>query len=246
MKRLKNKKITIFTLIALALCAIFFANKSPKDFIDKNKTNKESFMNFNEAKKLLLKRVYFDHQVTFYCDLPYEVKEINGKERIILKKDSAKYTPRKVLTSKGKLNDRIERLEWEHIMPAENFGRQLSCWRDGSPDCVSADGKIFKGRKCCRKVSPLFNRMEADMNNLVPEIGEVNGDRSNYRYAELPKGESLIGQYGKCQVKIDFENKRIYPRDEIKGEIARAYLYMSKTYDIRLSKQVLNLMNAWN
>ena len=38
-------------------------------------------------------------------------------------------------------------------MLAENFGRHLSCWKEG-------------GRKACKK-DPIFNEMEADMNNLV-------------------------------------------------------------------------------
>ena len=39
-------------------------------------------------------------------------------------------------------------------MPAENFGRQLSCWKEG-------------GRKACKN-NITFNEMEADMHNLVP------------------------------------------------------------------------------
>ena len=41
-------------------------------------------------------------------------------------------------------------------------------WKDG-------------GRKACSK-DPIFNKMEADMHNLVPAIGELNADRSNFRY----------------------------------------------------------------
>ena len=58
-----------------------------------------------------------------------------------------------------------------HVMPAENFGRHLSCWKEG-------------GRKACKK-DPIFNEMEADMHNLVPAIGELNADRSNYKFAAL-------------------------------------------------------------
>ena len=41
-------------------------------------------------------------------------------------------------------------------MPAENFGRHLSCWKEG-------------GRKACKN-DPIFNEMEADMHNLVPAV----------------------------------------------------------------------------
>lgn len=38
--------------------------------------------------------------------------------------------------------------------------------------------------------------------------------------------------YGECKFEIDFDANRAYVRDEIKGDIARAYFYMSKTYNI--------------
>ena len=38
-------------------------------------------VSFDKSKKLLLKRVYFDHQVTFYCQNPYEIKTKDGKEQ---------------------------------------------------------------------------------------------------------------------------------------------------------------------
>ena len=147
----------------------------------------------------------------------------------MIDRNSCGYVPRNELTKKGKENERANRIEWEHIMPAENFGRHLACWKDG-------------GRKACSK-DPIFNKMEADMHNLVPAIGELNADRSNFRYgADKPK----VGMYGECKFEVDFDANRAYVRDEIKGDIARAYLYMSKTYNINLSDQERKLMEAWD
>ncbi len=39
------------------------------------------------------------------------------------------------------------------------------------------------------------------------------------------------------------KQKRFYPANYSKGWIARSYLYMSKTYNIRLSDQEKNLWN---
>lgn len=100
------------------------------------------------------------------------------------------------------------------------------------------------GRKECQK-DPIFKKMEGDLQNLVPAIGEINGDRSNYRYAQAPKN-LVFNQYGNCQVYTDFKNKRFYPADYSKGWIARSYLYMSKTYNIRLSNQERKLMESWD
>ncbi|ELZ2117535.1 endonuclease, partial [Campylobacter jejuni] len=87
--------------------------------------------------------------------------------------------------------------------------------------------------------------MEADKQNLVPAIGEINGDRSNFRYAEAPTNLKYT-QYGNCKVYTDFKAKRFYPANYSKGWITRSYLYMSKTYNIRLSDQERKLMEAWD
>ena len=62
--------------------------------------------------------------------------------------------------------------------------------RDGHPECVSSMGKTFKGRNCARKMAILFRYMEADLYNLYPAIGEVNGLRSNYSMVMIPGREA--------------------------------------------------------
>ena len=147
----------------------------------------------------------------------------------MIDKSSCGYVPRNPITKKGKINERTTRIEWEHIMPAENFGKHLPCWKEG-------------GRKACQS-DPVFTKMEADMMNLVPAVGELNGDRSNYRYGA---NEPKVGQYGRCNFEVDFEANRAYVRPEIRGDIARVYLYMSQKYNINLSKQETQMMEAWN
>jgi len=184
---------------------------------------------FSKSKKILLKKIYFDNQISFYCSNPYEIKQIKGKEKTLIVQDSKYYSPRNEYYKSGKPNTRAQRIEWEHVMPAHNFGKHLKCWQEG-------------GRKNCRK-DKTFKTMEADMHNLVPAIGEVNGDRSNYRYsADIPK----VGQYGNCQFQIDFKAKRAYPKEDIRGDIARIYFYMSDKYNVRLSKQERKMMEVWD
>lgn len=187
--------------------------------------------NFRVAKKVALKRVYFDHRLTFYCQVPFEIEVVKGRERMVLAEDPTRYRPRKPLTKKGKPNIRTTRIEWEHLAPAHSLGQHLPCWREG-------------GRKACGK-DPDFRRMESDLYNLVPAVGEVNADRSNFRYAESSIGH-LEGQYGPCPMGVDFKERRAFPPPDAKGEIARAYLYMSETYGIRLSDQEARLMGVWH
>lgn len=175
--------------------------------------------------KNILKEIYKDHQTTFYCGCNYTYENHDN----MINRSSCGYKPRIAITKKGNPNERARRIEWEHIMPAENFGKHLPCWKDG-------------GRKACQS-DPVFQKMEADMMNLVPVIGELNGDRSNYRYGA---NEPKIGQYGQCNFEVDFEANRAYVRPEIRGDIARVYLYMSKKYNINLSKQETQMMEAWD
>ena len=122
-------------------------------------------------------------------------------------------------------NKRSHRLEWEHIVPAHAFGQSFYEWRNGDPECVTRKGKPFKGRNCARKVAIPFRYMEADMYNLVPAIGEINGLRSNYSFAMIP-GEKRV--FGKCDMEI--ENKKAEPPPDKRGNIARTYFYMDWAY----------------
>ncbi len=110
------------------------------------------------------------------------------------------------LTSCGyqvrKNSERASRIEWEHVVPAWSFGHQRQCWQDG-------------GRKNCVK-DPVYRRMESDLHNLQPAIGEVNGDRGNFMYGQWSGGEQ---QYGQCAMKVDFKNKLAEPPAPVHGSI---------------------------
>lgn len=184
----------------------------------------ESSIDFRKAKKALVE-VYLDNAVTFYCGCEYALKlkpESQTKKRLTPDWKSCEYSPRKQ-------PKRASRVEWEHVMPAHHFGQHLQCWRDG-------------GRKVCKK-GPVFKAMEGDMHNLVPAVGEVNGDRSNFKYGMI-EGEARV--YGACDAEVDFKAKRFEPSSEVYGDIARIYFYMSERYDVRISKQQRQLFEAWD
>jgi len=121
-----------------------------------------------------------------------------------------------------KNENRASRIEWEHVVPAWQFGHQRQCWQDG-------------GRKNCSK-DPVYRQMESDMHNLQPAVGEVNGDRGNFMYSQWNGGE---GQYGQCGMKVDFKEKVAEPPARARGSIARTYFYMRDRYDLNLSRQRL-------
>jgi deoxyribonuclease-1 len=127
-------------------------------------------------------------------------------------------------------------------VPAKNFGRTFSEWRDGHPSCVSKKGKSFKGRKCASKMNKEYRLMQSDMYNLFPAIGAVNAMRSNYNFVAQVNAKS---GFGSCDMKID--NRKAEPPIESRGRIARTYLYMGATYKrYSMSKSQKQLMNAWD
>ena len=176
-------------------------------------------MDFNEAKRLITE-IQKKNPYTIYCHCRYEGKAIDLKSCDYQIKNDEK---------------RASRLEWEHVVPAENFGRSFVEWRKGIPGCSR------KGRQCARENQD-FNFMEADLYNLWPEVGELNGLRSNYNMAELT-GE---GQFGGCKAKI--EDRKFEPMDFAKGRVARVYMYMNSVYpqaDI-ISDKNRKLFDAWD
>lgn len=177
----------------------------------------ENIIKFSKAKRLLV-NIYHDQKQSFYCGCTYTQK---GK-KLIPDLDSCGYQVRKQLK-------RASRIEWEHVVPAWNFGHQMQCWQKG-------------GRKACKK-NKQFAQMEGDMHNLVPSIGEVNGDRSNYRFSEW---NATPTQYGQCDIVIDFKSRKVQPPLNSRGQIARTYLYMADQYSLSLSKQDKQLFSAWN
>jgi deoxyribonuclease-1 len=108
---------------------------------------------------------------------------------------------------------------------------------------VDSKGKAFRGRNCASKVNRLYRYMQADMYNLVPAIGEINGLRSNYSFAMIP-GEKR--EFGQCDMEI--EDRKAEPPPEIRGDIARTYFYMDAAYPGRgiISKKNRKLFEAWD
>lgn len=189
-------------------------------------------LNFTQAKELA-RQIYADHRTTFYCGCHYD-----KHNQIDL--HSCGY---KIQYDKR----RAKRVEWEHIMPVSLWGKEFPCWKNAIC-CKGKSAKYgkscYKGRQCCREVDQEFSKIEADLHNLVPEIGELNALRSNFRFAVLPQKKP--GQLGVCEMKIDSETRRVEPIPTTRGFIARIYLYMSETYKIPLSDSQRQLMNAWN
>lgn len=182
--------------------------------------------NFSLAKKVAFE-LFRPHQVTLYCACNYD-------------------SEKKVDLNSCNMNnaspiERANRIEWEHMMPAEQLGRSHQCWKEKI--CVHATtGKPYRGRKCCEKIDPVFRQKESDLYNLWPAVGAVNQARSNYRFGIL---HNKRGYYG-CEFEADNALKIAEPPDRAKGVVARANLFMSEKYQIELDKDQRELFQKWN
>ncbi|AIR85072.1 deoxyribonuclease I [Pantoea rwandensis] len=173
--------------------------------------------NFQQA-KVVAAQINADAPAEFYCGCKISWHGKKGVPDL----SSCGYSVRKNA-------NRAERIEWEHVMPAWEFGHQRQCWQNG-------------GRKKCSKDAD-YRRIESDLHNLQPAIGEVNGDRNNFQYSQWNGGDA---QYGQCAMKVDFKQKLAQPPERARGAIARTYFYMRDQYQLRLSRQQTQLFTAWN
>lgn len=175
---------------------------------------------FRQAKKQLSK-IYQteDTPQSFYCGCDIRIK---GK-KLVPDLPSCGFQVRKQPR-------RANRIEWEHLVPAWEFGHQRQCWQQG-------------GRKNCARKDKLFKTFEGDMHNLVPAIGEVNGDRSNFRFGMITSAKHA--SYGQCEMKVDFKQRLAEPPAARRGAIARAYFYMAEKYDLAISRKQRKLFKAW-
>ncbi len=182
---------------------------------------------FQQSKQLMLPRVYSGHRVTLYCGAEFDAQKN-------VKLPSGFYP--------GEYRDNANVINWEHIVPAENFGRNFSEWTRGAAACTKK-GHSFKGRKCASKENREFRFMEADMHNLYPAIGAVNTARQSYDFTEFEPGARST--FGSCQMKV--RGNKAEPPERSRGIISRAYLYMDWAYPAyTMDKYTKALMNTWN
>lgn len=201
---------------------LLMSSCAPKEI--RGNTTLESF---SKAKKHVY-AMHASNPTTFYCECRYVQSQIQL--------DTCGYRPER-------MSVRAKRVEIEHIVPAAELGRELSAWSRGNRQCRAKDGSAFKGRNCARKVSALYRRMESDLYNLRPVVGEINQARRDYIMGEVP-GEAR--RFGRCDVEI--VDQTIEPRPRIRGDIARTWFYMEWAYPghVQLTPWQRTLYTVWS
>ncbi len=194
---------------------------------------KNKNIDFQSSKRILKTLYLMNSPVEYYCSCEFF---INKDNKLIPETKNCGYKPRS--TSMELM------INWEHIMPAHRFGNLLDCWNQKI--CTrESKGKVvdYKGRKCCQKINPCFNIMEGDVHNLVPSLFELNLERQNYFFGDIP-GEAR--NYGKCNFEVQKKQKIVEIPENISGDFTRAYLYMAWMYGIKLDEKEKNWLRKWN
>lgn len=179
---------------------------------------------FPKAKSIVYK-IFSKHPQTLYCNCRFD-----SKHQI----DLHSCHMESVINKK-----RAHIAEIEHILAADMFGHNLSCWQNS---ICEHHGKTYKGRKCCEKMDGKFRQIESELYNLWPAVGLVNIARSNYSYGMVDSDEKFYG----CDFKINRITHEVEPSDTAKGIVARATLFMSNKYQIPLSDDKRQLYLQWH
>ena len=196
------------------------------------------FKDFSSAKKELWK-IYEKNPKTFYCGCEFTNEKPVHESCGFLSFSPLAY-----------------KIEWEHIVPLSHLSENTPAFyrgefMQGSELCEDGNGKKYRGRRCASEIDNSFKKMESDLYNLVPVIGIINRVRSNYHFGEVPEE---VRQYGQCDFEIGEvlvkrkKVKRVEPREDIRGDIARTHIYMTRIYrsEYQMWNQERELMMKWD
>lgn len=95
----------------------------------------------------------------------------------------------------------------------------------------------------CTVKTPRYPFMLADLHNLFPASADIEGKRRNAVFGSLEGSARQPTDLG-CGARATYQI--IETRDEVKGDIARAMLYMHVEYMLALQPDELTLLKKWN
>ena len=127
-------------------------------------------------------------------------------------------------------------LKWVHVVPVAIFAKPLKCWDEALCRHDSKDGAT--GSRCCNVMSHKFKTREADMHNLFPAIGNEDGVRT--------KSSDAFGGMGEYRFCKDKSTSQSSPRTGARGDIARAYFYMSRQYGLIIDEALEDRLRTWH
>jgi len=125
-------------------------------------------------------------------------------------------------------------LGWTHAVPVAVFAKPLKCWNEAL--CKRGRVSGDNGARCCNVLSQKFKKREADMHNLFPAIGDVEKMKSSPKFGGLE-------EYRFCSAQ---SKPVLRPRPGARGDIARAYFYMARQYNLTIAENLENQLRKWH
>ena len=145
-------------------------------------------------------------------------------------------------------------LFWKNVYP--NGGETLYCGvrfgprknRSINVEHVYPMAWAMKAQGCrsrdeCRRSSPRFNRIEADMHNFYPSRKDINKARGSSPFG-MVDGERRY--YGSCDFEFDPRRRAVEPRPQVRGNIARAMFHMKESYGLKFYRRQGETLQRWN
>lgn len=170
--------------------------------------------NFQQAKSIVYK-MFQKHPMTLYCGCQYIKKMINFTSCSMHPETNLK---------------RAERVEIEHMVPAQKFTKAFGC----------------ESRTECRKDSN-YAKVEAELYNLWPAVGSVNGARGSKAYRDFPEEPNKEKySFEGCPIIIRSEPQGVEPSRDAKGIVARASLFMHSKHEIPFTHQEMEMYHSWD
>ncbi len=175
----------------------------------------------------LSRYVYENHPFTLFCGCTF----VQGR----LSSDRCGYVPQQ-------RNFRATQVDFRPLIPPERYGPNFPEWA-GDPSCKDAQGRRYDGIRCAAERNPEFARMASDLYNWFPIESELERLRLGSRIREVP-GEPRL--FGDCDVEL--ESGVLEPRTDVRGDIARTFLYMDLSYPMHafMTVEQRRAMESWN
>ena len=76
----------------------------------------------------------------------------------------------------------------------------------------------------------------------MPEIGELNADRRDFPYRDIPGAKR---EYGAWDFAVDTKLKEAEPAVPLRGFIGRVWLYMNETHGVPMTEDDRKIYTAW-
>lgn len=181
--------------------------------------------NRSQAKNIL-KMIHLDYKVTTLNHCRYDYDKTSCMDKT------------EVNTSSCSVKEDHQSMVWIQVVPDTFFGRKMACMIE--TPCINVFTKEpFGSPMCCRRINKKYKKMEADLYNLIPVVSEMKQIQKGKIFSEVKDPITMVGE-----TKIGKE--AIEPADNVKGDIARVYLYMDEVYSLELNATQKNLYLKWN